>query len=363
MRISKRVRTLLSAGMLLAYATSAAAATDEERATARSLANQGVNAFKAKRFGEAADLFQRAESLVHSPVHLLYLGRSYANTGKLVRAQEAFLQATREELTASSPAAFSKAVDEAVNELEAIKPRLAQLTITLSGLGDQAKPEVSIDGEAIPAVMVGVPVPMDPGQHRVEAKAPRYLSTWRKITLAEGQSEAVRLELTPDPAAAEVPEEPTGDPSATPGTGEPPISKRPAEDSDGNPVFLYTSLGAMAIGLGGLGLGTYDLLKAFDARDKGNALYNQCEPSTTAPNRRLCDDNVIAQIGAYDSEDERYRNRAIVPYIVGGVGLALGTTLLILWANSTGSPSKSTAAQTTVYPWIGAGSAGVFGQF
>jgi tetratricopeptide (TPR) repeat protein len=160
--IVKRARGWLLAGVVLGWAVTAQAATDEERATARSLANQAITAFKAKRFGEAADLFQRAESLVHSPVHLLYLGRSYVATGKLVRAQEAFLQATREELPAGAPSAFAKAVEDAGTELDGIKLRLAQLTITVGG-GDSAHvPEVSVDGEIIPPVMVGVSVPMEP---------------------------------------------------------------------------------------------------------------------------------------------------------------------------------------------------------
>jgi tetratricopeptide (TPR) repeat protein len=345
---------------------SASAATDEERATARSLANQGIAAFKAKRFGEAADLFQRAESLVHSPVHLLYLGRSYASIGKLVRAQEAFLRATREELPPNSPAAFAKAVDEAGIELDAIKPSLAQLTITVTGVDADHPAEVSVDGETIPAVMVGVPVPMDPGQHRVEAKAVGYLPAWRKISLAEGQSERLSLDLAPDPNAPPESEDPK-DGTEVEGAGAdetPTRRKKKSKSGEGNPVYLYTSLGALAVGLGGVTWGTYHLAVAFDAKRKANDRFNTCPPSPTEPTKRVCTPEVSKEVDALDTRDEESRTNSIVPYIVGGVGLILGTTLLVLFANSSAPESDAELEPgLRVQPWLGFQSVGVSGTF
>src|ERR1700709_1363758 len=74
---------VVSLGMVLAQ-PSAWAQTDDDRAGARVAATEGVKAINEKRWADAADLFTRAESLVHSPVHLLYLARAQEKLGKLV---------------------------------------------------------------------------------------------------------------------------------------------------------------------------------------------------------------------------------------------------------------------------------------
>jgi tetratricopeptide (TPR) repeat protein len=366
-RTSRAALALLA---ISAVAFSAVGATDEERATARSLANHGINAYKDKRYGDAADMFQRAESLVHSPVHLLYLGRSLAASGKLVRAQEAYLKATREELASSSPAAFSKAVEDAGTELEALRPRLGQLLVTLSGLSAGEVAEVRVDGDPIPTAMVGVPFPTDPGQHRIEAKAPRHLPAWRKISLAEGQLEKVSLALELDPDGAPAPETKlaTGAPATAAGSegGTSSPSSPPAVVThDGNPIFLYTSLGALAIGLVGVGLGTYHVYLSQAASGDAEDLFGGCPRSTTMADTRKCDAATAAEIDKKDTLAKRERGKAIVPYVFGGVGMVLGTTLLVLYGTG-GSTSSSSAKATPglhVQPWFSFNSLGLAGTF
>src|SRR4051812_34405429 len=77
-------------------APSAWAQSDDDRAGARVAATEGVKALNDKRFADAADLFSRAESLVHSPVHLLYLARSQEKLGQLVKARENYTKIIRE---------------------------------------------------------------------------------------------------------------------------------------------------------------------------------------------------------------------------------------------------------------------------
>jgi len=57
-------------------------ADDENRAAARSAAVAGATAMNEGRFAEAADLFTRAEALVHAPTHLLYLARTQVKLGR-----------------------------------------------------------------------------------------------------------------------------------------------------------------------------------------------------------------------------------------------------------------------------------------
>jgi hypothetical protein len=108
--------------------------------------------------------------------------------------------------------------------------------------------------------------------------------------------------------------------------------------------------------------GTVDLARAFDARGQATRLFNACPPSPTEPKKRNCSPSQSAVIDGLDADDEDYRNRSIVPYIAGGVGLILGTTLLVLYANSS-NDSAALSPGLHVHPWVGYQSAGLYGTF
>src|SRR6185503_4518095 len=80
--------------------------TDEDRAGARTMATEGAKAFAAQRWSEAADLFTRAEAILHAPPHLLFLARARVKLGQLVLARETYTKIVRENIPANAPAAF-----------------------------------------------------------------------------------------------------------------------------------------------------------------------------------------------------------------------------------------------------------------
>jgi len=67
-----------------------AAQSAEEISGARALAEQGIEAFGDKKFHEAYDLMNRAKSLYHAQIHLLFIARSAEKPGKLVEARESY---------------------------------------------------------------------------------------------------------------------------------------------------------------------------------------------------------------------------------------------------------------------------------
>jgi hypothetical protein len=123
-----RISVIAALGGVLLHAADAGAQTDQERAGARAAATQGAEAFSQKRYADAVDLFTRAESLVHSPSHLLYMARSFEKLGKLVQAREAYLKITREPIGPTTPAAFKSAKDEAQSALSSLEPRVPYVT-------------------------------------------------------------------------------------------------------------------------------------------------------------------------------------------------------------------------------------------
>src|SRR5690606_22074983 len=137
---------------------------------------------------------------VHSPTHWLYIGMAQAKLGRLVLAQEAFLKASREPIDESSPEAFRVVVQTAQTELEALKPRLAKVTVRLVGV-EPSTATVRVDGNQVPSALVGVPMPVDPGERVFEASAPGMLTATKNLVVAEGTSADLELVLVEDPAA------------------------------------------------------------------------------------------------------------------------------------------------------------------
>src|SRR5688500_4416445 len=165
----------LALGLFL-HALPSTAQSDEQRATARSLATDGASAFNEGRWKDAVDMFTRAESLMHAPPHLLFLARAHNKLGQLVKAREAYLKVVKETLAPNAPRAFREAQVSAEEELKEVEPRIASLTITIEGGQNIKDLAVTVDGTPLPSVVIGLSRPIDPGTHAVEATAPGYIT-------------------------------------------------------------------------------------------------------------------------------------------------------------------------------------------
>ena len=263
---------------LMAVAPSAWAQTDDDRAGARVAATEGVKASNEKRWADAADLFSRAESLVHSPVHLLYLARAQEKLGRLVKARENYNRIMRERLSADSPEAFRQAQASAQQEAGAIEGRLGAVTLKLEG--EKGTVTVTMDGEKVPPALIGLPLPVDPGSHTFQAAGANLKSDPVAVTVAEGGRNSVSLIVkavpgSVDPFAAPVAAPVPASPAAAPPT---PVAPPPTETTRPVQTGVYVGLvatGALAVGAGLTGVlalskhSDYD--KANDGTDPGNA--------------------------------------------------------------------------------------------
>jgi tetratricopeptide (TPR) repeat protein len=164
----RRLSLLVPGALVLFSSAVALGQTDLERATARDAANSGRAAFESGQYEKAIDQFTRAEQLVHAPPHLLFLARSQAKLGRLVAAHETYLKVTRETLKSNAPKAFSDAQQFAEQELPAVDARLPYVTVTLQGAPADGV-VVDMDGTTLPAAMIGIPLPTDPGRHVFKA--------------------------------------------------------------------------------------------------------------------------------------------------------------------------------------------------
>jgi len=302
-----------------------------DRATARSLATEGYWALHDKRYAEAADRFGRADALVHAPTLTLDWARSLVGLGQFVEAQERYELIIREGVDNKAPPSWQRALTDAKAELAALRPRLSWVTITVAGAGDA---HVSIDGVAVPAATIGVRRAINPGSHDFAAAASGYLSSSKKLTLAEGQEGSVALELQVDPNQQQ----------AQPVLDAPPpvqvvVSSQPTRNR--TPAYVAFGVGAAGLVVGGvsgiLWLG------------KRSTLNAHC------PTRDECPPEYKDTVNAYDT-------LGIVSgtgFAVGVAGVATGVTLWLLDSSSNSAPARG----LVVRPYVGVGNIGAVGSF
>lgn len=334
-------------------AAPAEAQTDAERAGARSAATSGADAFDGGRYQEALDLFLRAESLVHSPVHLSYIGQCQANLGYLVEAHETYIRLSREELPANAREAVKRAVSEAGERAKQLEPRLPYLAIKIQGLAPGEKADVTLNGTVVPPGLVGIPAPTNPGEYVVRATAPGKDSGDVTVTLQEGQRKdaLVTLQSTgaapaPTPAAVAA-----SDSSAAQSSTSTPHDAGVQAGSSNLKVPAYVALG---VGVVGVGLGTYFALDAGKAADEADEMCGGSRSSCSLEPGTSRDD-----VESKNDQAGSSRTLAIVGFVVGGAGLAAGATMLVLSMRE----SSEAAAEPKVVPYVGFGEAGLVGRF
>jgi hypothetical protein len=327
-----RASLLLVACLLTSGGVARADVTAADRATARTLAQEGQEALEAKKYGPAAERFARADQLVHAPTLLLGLARAQVGLGKLVEALESYNRIVREGVAPTAPKSWSKAYEAATAEVETVTPRIPWVTITVLG---PTSPEVVIDTSPVPAASLGVKRPVNPGIHKVRVSAEGYIPAEKTLNLAEGQTLQVPFELeqVAAPTVAHVP------------VGSSTVLLNTSGTRSGS---AQTTVGIVALSVGGAGLiagGVTGVL----AMLKHNKLDGLC-PDKQCPGDRP------GTVGTYDNY-HTLGHVSEAAFIAGGVGVALGAVLLLT------RPRGDSISAGQVSPYIGVGNAGVFGTF
>jgi hypothetical protein len=285
---------------------------------------------------------------------LLFMARAHAKLGQFVKAREAYMKIVKEQLSPSAPQAFRDAQVTAEEERKLVEPKIGRLVVKVEGAETAKDLSVSVDGQPISAVLLGVPQPMDPGAHTVTATATGFKAQPASVTLKEAERGAVTIKMEVDPnAAAPVAAPATGAPVAGAGgavvttdSGAPPSDSAPSGGSNGLRIGSYVGFG---VGVVGVALGTVFVLKSSSKRKEADDAAKGCP----------CDDrSELAQtISGLDKDAGSAKTLGIVGFVVGGVGIATGVTLFVL------SSKKQEPQAARVEPFVGLGSLGVRGAF
>lgn len=365
-----RAEKTLASVLVAAFVSSplaASAQTDEQRAAARELATAGADAFDDGKYDVALENFKKAESLVHALPHLLFIARAHAKRGEYVKSREAYLKVMKEELPANAPRAARDAQQAASAEVSSVEPKIGRVTVVISNREQAKDLVVSIDGVAIASVLVGSPIPIDPGDHVIEGVA-TGLRGKAAVRVSPGQRREVPLRLDQDasalppppppapaaaattagaaPSAAEAPPPAETAPAAPPPSGHVEVAEGSSSSGTAMRVGGYIALG---VGAAGIATGTVFMLQ-FSSKTK------QADDLCTLPGGG-CETSVKPQVDSIDADAKKARNLGIVGLSVGGAAIATGILLVVL------APSGGSTRTASVTPWFGLNSAGVRGTF
>lgn len=183
--------------LMMLTAAPAWSQTDADKATARALAQEGIELKKGGKYEEALDKLLKAQGIFDAPTHLLLIAQCQVALGKLVAGAETYRRLTRRKLDARAPAAFHQAQKMASAELAAVEPRIPRMRIQLVPETVEEF-EIRIDGLEVPPAVVGVNRLADPGHHVVQVSAPGYETAKVQLQLSEGQVLPVEVRLERD---------------------------------------------------------------------------------------------------------------------------------------------------------------------
>jgi hypothetical protein len=198
-----------------------------------------------------------------------------------------------------------------------------------------AQPTVTIDGEPVPAALLDLDRPTDPGVHTVEVTAAGYRKATRSVTLKEGERAPVKIPLEVDP---NVPS-PVATEAVAPAPAPPPATITPPPAAERSGGSTGKTVGFVLLGLGAAGVvtgGVFGVLATGTKSDLDGACTDKaCPPGHEGDIRTL----------------EQQSTASTIAFIAGGVALAGGTILLLT------SPSSRTSVSA------GLGSVHLGGRF
>ena len=200
-------RTAILASIAIGlYSTKASAQSEPsstDTAAARELAVEGLKLADAGHCAQAIDKLFRAEKLRHSPIVLGRLGECQIEEGKIVDGTEDLQRLLHEPVAPNPSPSLVKARERAQSVLDAAKPKIAMLLISVRGASENVA--VTVDGLSVPALLLDRDRPTDPGEHVIEASAPGFFKATRRLTVGPGEKQEIALKLKPDPDAVIAP--------------------------------------------------------------------------------------------------------------------------------------------------------------
>jgi hypothetical protein len=285
----------------------AAQSAGAEMALAEALYRRGRQLMAEGKYSEACPKFAESYRLDAGTGTLLNLASCHEGEGKLATAWLEFTEAAG----AAKRDHRDDRVEFAEERLSAIEPKLSRLAVTVAPAGDIAELKVQLDGVAVLAAARGVPAPVDPGDHVVEAHAPGRKPWTQTVQIGE-QAQSVTVTVPLLDAEAPPPSADVVQPAAPAGPPPPAFPERPVRHV---PTSVYVAGGATVVIAIGAGVTGFEYMN------------HRTDTKTKTP------------------ESWGVANIALIGAALAGAGV----TAALYWTR----PSKSAgAASITLTPWV-----------
>jgi serine/threonine-protein kinase len=304
------IATALVASLFLPAALHAQAAASD-KAAAEALFDRGLGLMREGKLEEACTQLERSQAIERGIGTMLYLAECYEKLGRTASAWAMF----REAASAARAEGQADRAKSGTDRAAALAPKLSMLTI-------QVAPEAAIDGFVLTRndVPVGqglwnVPVPVDPGDHILEAKAPGHLRWSAQVTVGkEADSVTVRvpaLEVDPNAPIAVAAAEPAPDAR---------LAQESTPPAESWPVQRTIGIVVGSVGVVGLGVGGYFGAHAMSEQSK---VDDHCKNGA-------CDSGEGPE--AYDNADKSATLANV--FLIGGAALAVTGVVVYLTAST-----------------------------
>lgn len=295
--------------MLVQPPTWAAAQQTDAKAIARAHFDQGVAAFKDKRFQEAASEFDAAYKLSPAIIVLYNIGQVDIVLGRPVEAVEALERYLAD--GAGSVAPDRQAEVQA--EIEEQRARIGMVAVTTQPVNA----ELRVDGLVVGKTPLARPIAVAAGSHAIEARRSGYLSQLQRFEVTGGTR--IELVLMLDPVLTAVEPSP---PTAAPLVSAPPPSQ------EKNPLIWRRASGYALMGIGlvaavtGGVVAVESVSAAEDARNRAIAAAGAKMPTAMD----------VSKYNQAKTDFDSAMSRNHVGWIVAGAGVAAfagGTALIV----------------------------------
>jgi hypothetical protein len=309
-----------------------------DKSVATELFKEGRTLLDEGRVAEACRKLEESQRLDPGGGTLLNLALCHEREGRTATAWVEFTEA----LGLAKREERAPRIEFARTHIAQLEPDLSRMVIQVPAGADVPDLEVRRDGGIVARAAWGSPVPIDPGDHVVEASAPGRLP-WRQTVVVGAKADTKTIVVptleiwedpspsaTPPPARATLPDQATGpaDSSRVTPVGDR-SPKTPASAGAGTAVAGWS---ALAIGVAGTAVGTYFGIRAMSLKSDSD--------------RDCPSDRCTAQGSSEASDAIKAGNFSTVGFAVGAAGLGLGTVLLVL----SHSAPRATAVRSRTSP-------------
>jgi hypothetical protein len=307
----------------------------------RELWLQGNQYWEAGDYAGAADRFDRAYEIEHTPLLGLWVARSLARAGRLLAAAARYDELAKQSLPSDAGAKDWGAKRDAQAERQQLLLRIPSVVVEVDGARKE-QVAITVNEQTLPPSSIGLPRFVDPGAVRVRGTRGE-VTLDAGVELAEGEVKTVRLAFrasrpapsgTKQPGASQV-----GHGDARSRSGAVDGHVVPSERT-GNGQRV---LGYVAMGVGGATLLTGAVFGVLSLDDEAR-LRGQCLASH-------CPSNLSSDVDAYESR----KTIATVGLLSGAALTAAGFVLYLT------APRHEKSAQVGVF-WLGQ-SSGLRGAF